>query len=211
MIPKRLHLVWSDKEGKTILSNLWTKNKELISHFKNTGWQIFIWLENKNSVVVENNLGKIYEIGDTSIINIFSLPVQKSDAIRLLAVYKLGGVYIDWDFDFVKPIDDLLNCHSFVGREDNKKICNAIFGAEQSSPFIESQINRLHEMPTDKRVWGVNLMTETVLENPNYAVTIYPQEYFYPYSWHEQDETKKLPKKNTYLIHRWEKSWWEKK
>jgi hypothetical protein len=42
-------------------------------------------------------------------------------------------------------------------------------------------------------------------------VTVFPTDYFYPYSWAETDESKMIATENTYLIHRWNKSWWEKK
>lgn len=166
-------------------------------------FDVYIWINGKcfwNQSILQFN-----DFDHTK----FNLDVHKSDAFRLHVIYKLGGVYCDWDFDFVKPIDELLNCHAFVGREDNKQFCNAIFGAEAGSPFIKYQLDQLDKMPNDHRVWGVQLMTQTVVKNPNLPVVLYPQEYFYPYPWDEKDPLKMIPKHNTYLCHRWSKSWWK--
>ena len=203
MIPKKLHLIWFNEDGTNPLSK---ENRLALPDFasKLKYFEVYVWL-NGNIMLDEYNSLSFHDFD----FSMFKSNVSKSDAFRLYVVHRFGGVYADWDFDFTKPIDDLLNCHAFVGREDETKICNAIFGAEEGSPFIKAQLDRLHEMPKDNRVWGVKLMTDTVMQNPNFPVTIYPQEYFYPYPWDERDPAKMIPKGNTYLSHRWAKTWWK--
>lgn len=201
MIPKNIHFIWF---GDTLPEN--SDNK--MNKWRSMGWDIFLWHNNTLSYNDESKVEINTEI--TSYLDTFSMPVQKSDVLRLYAVHQFGGVYMDWDFDFVKPIDELLNCHAFVCREDSKNICNGIFGAVKNSDFMIEQINALDNVPKDERTWGVKLMTDIVMDKPDIPVVIYPQEYFFPYSWDEVNEQNKQPKVNTFLIHRWAKSWWKK-
>ena len=200
MIPKNLHLIWF---GDTLPEN----HEGKINKWKNMGWDVFVW---HNETLTYNDTKVTINTEITKMLDTFPLAVQKSDVLRLYAVYHFGGVYTDWDFDFVKPIDELLKCHAFVCREDSRLICNAIFGSVKNSEFLKAQIDLLDEVPNDDKVFGIKIMTDTVMQNPDIPVVIYPQEYFYPYSWDEKNEDNKNPKVNTYLIHRWAKSWWKK-
>lgn len=200
MIPKNLHLVWfgDNKPANT---------EEIIKQWEDLGWVVYFWLNGK--LIIKNQEKEEIDDSFKKVLDSFDLLVAKSDALRIYAVNKFGGVYIDFDFTIVKPIDELLNCPSFVGREDKDKICNAIFGSIENTDFLKYQLHKLKLAPKETYVWGVNLITNAVFKNPEFPVLIYPQEYFYPYPWHEQDESKKVAKENTYLIHKWDKSWWE--
>ncbi|MCL2284486.1 MAG: hypothetical protein FWC26_14315 [Fibromonadales bacterium] len=44
-------------------------------------------------------------------------PASKANLLRLAILYKYGGVYLDTDTVFVKPIDDLLRFKGFCGTE----------------------------------------------------------------------------------------------
>ena len=55
-------------------------------------------------------------------------------------------------------------------------------------------------------MWILRILTEEA--NRNTFVTIHPTDYFYPYGWYETDESKMVASANSYLIHRWAKSWW---
>ena len=196
-IPKILHLIWLGDKTCPDYSNI-------VNFFEQQKWDIKLW--------GEQHINPIYfSEEEINLINRFPKTIQRADALRLIVVKKYGGVYMDMDFDIVKPIDELLNCPAFVGREDEDKLCNAIFGAERNSDFLECQIGKLSAMPNDHRVWGIKLMTDIAVGCADFPVVIYPQEYFYPYPWHEENPENKKPKENTYLMHRWEQSWWEGK
>ena len=54
-----------------------------------------------------------------------------SDYLRLLIVYKEGGIYFDVDVEVVRPIDELLENQAFFGFETKDYINTGLgFGAE---------------------------------------------------------------------------------
>lgn len=60
-----------------------------------------------------------------------------ADYIRLYALYKYGGVYLDLDVEVVKKLDDLLKKKVILGFEsDNRAIEAGILGGEQKSSWL---------------------------------------------------------------------------
>lgn len=73
-----------------------------------------------------------------------------SDVIRLYAVNKYGGIYMDTDVMVYRSFDPLLQNHAFIGRENSmhlfgKSTVNYLttccFGAEKGNPFIKRCLN----------------------------------------------------------------------
>lgn len=73
-----------------------------------------------------------------------------SDVIRLYAIYKYGGIYMDTDVMVYRSFDSLLMHHAFIGRENSmhlygKSTVNYLttccFGAEKGNPFIAKCLN----------------------------------------------------------------------
>lgn len=69
-----------------------------------------------------------------------------SDVIRLYAITKYGGIYLDTDVMLYQSLDPLLSEHAFIGRENSihmqgKKTINYLttccFGAEVGNPFMQ--------------------------------------------------------------------------
>jgi mannosyltransferase OCH1-like enzyme len=60
----------------------------------------------------------------------------RADLIRLEALYKYGGIYLDSDIKLFKEIDSLLNHKVFVALENNEYLMNAVMGAEPNNPEI---------------------------------------------------------------------------
>lgn len=68
-----------------------------------------------------------------------------SDVIRLHAINKYGGIYMDTDVMVYKSFNPLLHHHAFIGRENSMHqykhtmenyLTTCCFGAEASNPFI---------------------------------------------------------------------------
>ena len=61
-----------------------------------------------------------------------------ADFIRMYALYKYGGIYLDSDVEVVKPFDDLLFLPYFIGREGvGNRVEVAAFGAEKGCEWIK--------------------------------------------------------------------------
>lgn len=70
-----------------------------------------------------------------------------SDYVRLYAVEKYGGIYLDSDIEVFDTLDKLLDCRMFIGREEDLNFYNwyparymtsHIFGAQSHHPFIKA-------------------------------------------------------------------------
>lgn len=99
-IPKIIHQIWSGE------------NKPLPDFFKALGdswkenhpdWEYKVWDHDKMIEFVE----KYYPLYLIPYQN-FKYDVQRWDAIRYLILYQMGGVYVDFDYECLEPLDSLL-------------------------------------------------------------------------------------------------------
>lgn len=69
-----------------------------------------------------------------------------SDVIRLYAIHKYGGIYMDTDVMVYRSFDSLLDNHAFIGRENSMHqiahtmevyLTTCCFGAEKGNTFIK--------------------------------------------------------------------------
>lgn len=133
----------------------------------------------------------------------------RSDIARYEILKKYGGVYIDIDFECLRPLDSLLvDVESFAAwEEDGKWVNNAILGCRPNNPLIHEIIHRIpHRIATrpgqrPNRLTGPHLLTQVYNEQPQ-SLTVFPKVMFYPYLYnelHRGDET--FP--NSYAVHHW--------
>lgn len=89
------------------------------------GWEIKEW--NASTFDVNQTLWtkQSYEIGGWALGFLV-------DYIKPWATYTYGGVYVDADYLLTRPLDELLDCHAFVGKENTgKKVGTAIYASEK--------------------------------------------------------------------------------
>jgi mannosyltransferase OCH1-like enzyme len=143
-----------------------------------------------------------------------------SNYIRLYALYKEGGIYLDTDVEVIKDFSPLLHHECFVGfqqQDENADWVNtAILGAHPRHPFLKSCMSLTEEAFEEKgefqrsptvttrvlRQWGLRSYG---LQQIN-GVALYPKEYFYPFPWNGKF-TAECIKESTYCIHYWEGTW----
>lgn len=164
---------------------------------KHPTWEYHLWTE-KNI----GELGLEYEPLIFECQNFASL----SNIVRLHAIFKFGGYYLDSDVACLKPLDPLLNHRATACfQDDQQRICNAIFSAEAGHQWIGWQIDRQDGLKDGDAAKGVYLMTEA----PREGVTILPQETYYPFSW-ENPPKDRTPSSASYTDHFWSGSWSKK-
>ena len=143
-IPRIIHQVYEDIAGPPEefikMSNSWKNN--------NPQWQYMFWGKNE----IESLLKDFPEL-----INDYNrLPynVQRWDIIRLLILYKYGGLYVDFDYECFRSIDTLFedgkSC--YIGLEPfqhalnngmNKIIGNAFVASTPKHCFIKYVIDNI--------------------------------------------------------------------
>lgn len=160
----------------------------------NPTWRRIFWTEDN-----------IHELGLSyaEMLKQYQAPVHVAEVVRLVAVQKLGGIYLDCDMEVIRPLDSLLEHKAFAAIQDGSgQVCNAAFGAEPYHPWIDWQLANIMHYYVKDQPWSVRLMTQA----PRRGVTLVPTDTFYPWTW----ETPKADRKwteNTLAIHHWKGSW----
>lgn len=130
-----------------------------------------------------------------------------SDYIRLFVLYKYGGIYLDADFQLLKPLNVLFDENIFLGLEDTDYIGSAVMGAKKEHPFIKDLLqfydNGIWKYPIWKLPKVVNYVYTKVYNN---EVKLYPVDFFYPFH-HSEEFYNECITENTYGIHWWSKNW----
>ena len=124
MIPKKIHYCWlsndpyPDKITKCI--NSWKKN---LPDYEIVKWDLKRFPLEKSNWVRQAYEKKKYAFA--------------ADYIRLYALAKEGGIYLDSDVEVLRPFDDLLDLPYFICKENSPQgIEAATIGAEKGCAWI---------------------------------------------------------------------------
>lgn len=108
MIPHIIHYCWF---GCGEMPQL-TKDCIASWHRYMPDWEYKLWNEDAFDVASTAYTREAYQEGKYAFV---------SDYVRLVALEREGGVYLDVDFEVYKPFDDLLGYHAFAGFEGSKR------------------------------------------------------------------------------------------
>lgn len=142
-----------------------------------------------------------------------------SDYVRLYAVVKYGGIYMDTDVEVLKSLDSFLKHRAFSGFEDEERIPTGIMACEKDFPLFDEFLHYYDNAGFYNSDGEISYITNvTVITGicsgkgfrPNNrfqeieGFAIYPKHVFCPISF----ETGKLKKKkDTVTIHWFAGSW----
>ena len=110
-----------------------------------------------------------------------------SDILRLVAVYDLGGIYIDTDVMPIKSFEPLTKSDKpFLGKRSNVSFESAIIGCPKGNEEIKSLMDKLPKWYWDHIDRSASVQTGPAFVS-NYLfgsekITHYPKKYFYPYN-----------------------------
>lgn len=126
MIPKVIHYCWFGRNEKpqVVLECISTWRKFF------PGWKIIEWNEDNYDLSGIQYIEDAYKLKKWAFV---------SDLVRLDVLYKYGGIYLDIDVDFIKPLPDVfLSYKGFMGFEYTKTIApGLIFGVEKNNSFVK--------------------------------------------------------------------------
>jgi len=140
-----------------------------------------------------------------------------SDYVRLYALQKFGGIYMDTDMELIKdptPLLDDLEFFSAYEKVEAKSVSCGMFGACKNNNIINQMLKYIDEYCVPKKYFVTipAIATHIIKKMPeNEFVKIYPYKYFYPYNPSDEQGDKQLMfssiTENTYAIHHWDASW----
>lgn len=144
---------------------------------------------------------------------------EKSDILKWEIVYRFGGVYVDIDFEALKPLDSLHERYDFyTGLQPLDthmvQLGAALFAARPYHPILQACVTKIRDNKDIKQIIVKTgpihftrcfLMTACQGGNKDIA---FPASYFYPCDY----EQKGLPanqwlKPESFAVHHWAGSW----
>ena len=197
-IPEIIHQIWSGIEEP--LPDLFRKLGETWqAHYPN--WRYEYWDNDRM-----NRFVKTFYPEYRDAFQRYPYHIQRWDAIRYLILYKTGGMYVDFDYESLKPIDELLkgkSCCFAMEPESHRKIFNrdiifnnALMAAVPGHPFMQKIIKRVFSEETvryrdvSKDIcvfkttgpWQLIDLYEQATEAEKAAVYLIPDKYVTPFS-----------------------------
>lgn len=201
-IPRIIHQIWSGVEEPLpkqfeILGDTWKEN-----HYS---WRYIFWDNDKIELFIQKNYPQFM---DTYVS--FQYNIQRWDAIRYLILYKIGGLYVDFDYECFRSHEPLLKnktCCFALESGDNKKelngkrytLTNALMASVPNHSFMEKIINfvfsynrKNREMCNFKKEIEVLITTGPIALNHLYekykkkeSVYLIPSKYVSPFTSNE--------------------------
>lgn len=207
-IPKTIHQIWIGPAMPEHIGRMTESWRQL-----HPDWDYKLWTEAEIADLQMRNQ-TLYDRAER-----YALPGRteqfRSDILRYEILATYGGVYVDADFQCLKPIDALLEgVSAFTAWElQNLWINVAIFGTVAGHPFVSELREGLtrHVVRATRR--GRDRLSGSRLSGPRYLtrryqagsypdLTIYPQRWFYPYAWNELDRQGE-DFDGAYAVHHW--------
>lgn len=195
-IPHVIHYCWFGKNPKPeLVTNCMLTWKKFFPK-----WKIIEWNEDNYDINKIPYIKEAYLAGKWAFV---------ADYVRFDVLYQYGGIYLDTDVEFIKPLpSEYLMLPGFTGFECTGIVApGLIFAVEKGFPLLEEILNQYQqehfEIKADGIYKTVNLHVTEILEGKGLVrnnklqtvsgLTIFPSEYFCGYDTdiHEPNITEK--------------------
>ena len=207
IVPKKIHQVWIGSDFPKKYQK-WADSWKI----KNPDFEYYLWDEKE---ILKLGLDAEEEYKST---NNFGV---KSDIARYEILNRFGGVYVDTDFECLKPLDPKFLTYDFVGSQlfsYEPQISNGIIFATKNNIILKTLISNLREnknirtgldvLSYSGAIYLSNIIKE--LKNNIYNLVLLPSQYFFPWpNFYKKynENIQKFLTGNSYGIHHWEVSW----
>lgn len=217
-IPKIMHQIWSEKQ--MALPDYMITLSETWKTF-HLDWDYEFWDDARITAFVYNEYPQYREAYLA-----FPFDIQRWDAVRYLILYTYGGLYADFDIEFLKPISGLLNpafCNfaleplgNLLPSTPRPCLTNAFMACSPKDPFMKYIIDAVFDKENNHisaidysmivtKTTGPTRVSELYALYPvKNRVHLIPSEYVSPFSMYE---TRKIisGEYNDELAEKWEK------
>lgn len=224
--PRILHQTWKNE----VIPSCWALfHRSWRTH--HAEWKHCFWTDNTLRQLVRDHYAWFLPAYDA-----YPKHIMRVDAARYFLLHRHGGLYVDLDFESLRPIDPLLSgCEVVLGCEPpahvaleasrsrgfDRIVCNALMASAPRHPFWEHVFDLLlayRRSPDPLDATGPFLLTRAVASYAEQArVTIVPWELLYPIgipesvpervaAEHLSSET--TSREQAFGVHHWAGSWW---
>lgn len=210
MIPKIIHYCWFGRgEMPELVQTCITSWR---SHMPE--WEYRLWTEDNFDVsTAPRYVQEAYAAKKYAFV---------SDYVRLWALERDGGVYLDTDVEVLRTFDSLLSDTAFIGLEESRALLpgTCVMGCEAHCEWVKDMLATYENATFLKEDGSLDLttnvqrlgakMVEGGLQHerkiqylPQWGLRVYTHDYFSPIT-----STRVMRKsKNTYCIHRFAGTW----
>lgn len=210
MIPKIIHYVWLGGEMPRRFKDYIDGWKKLMPDF------IFMkWDENNFDICQCAYALEAYNHKKFGFV---------ADYIRIFALEKYGGIYLDTDVEVMRSFDDLLDNEFFIGFENDANVGTAVIGSRAHHPLLKTALDfylacpfvingKLNCTPNTSyltyflyRDYNMRIKPEyqRLTDKDGHYVTVFGTEYFSPYNFNTKKEA---ITDDTHAVHRFANSW----
>ncbi len=143
MIPEIIHQTWKTE----LIPKQWRGFVDKVK-LLNPGWEYRLWTDMDNEEFVKKNYPDLFDVFKG-----FSRNIMRADVIRYLIMDKIGGVYLDLDYEVIKPFEFedqivVLPLNRSIQFGDEKdELGNCIFASVPGHKFWRDVINELIDNP----------------------------------------------------------------
>lgn len=219
-IPRIIHQSWKTRE----LPPKWDALRQtwLARH---PHWEYRFWTDDDNQRLIRTEYPELISLYDS-----YPLSINRAELARYMVIRRYGGVYLDLDFECLRPLDDLVAGHELVfGLEPKthsdrapvrergltRLVCNAFIASVPDHPFWTHVVGRLERSraePSLGECTGFFLLTRACDSFPEpSAITLLPAGLMYPIDNRHgvltNPERSEIAR-TAYAIHYWHGSWW---
>jgi hypothetical protein len=222
MIPKILHQTWKTDQ----IPDHWRPYQRswIANH---PDWEYRLWTDADNLALVEQHYPQFLDLYQS-----FAYAILRVDLVRMLYLHRYGGLYVDLDFESLKPLGPLLGESRIVIGQENEGagkmlrgrdyILNALMASPPGHAFWEGLANRVSANYRPKRNWEIRelYILRTVVEQvDDHAVNyqrwhddlhVLPSDMIYPSMPHQRDPTlrrRMARTKDAYAVHHYDDTW----
>lgn len=207
MIPKTIHYCWFGRNPKPKLAQKCIKSWKKYCK----GYEIIEWNEDN------------FDISSAPLYVRQAYDAKKwafvTDYVRLWAMIKYGGIYLDTDVEVIRPLDFFLQHQAFSGFEDNTNIQTGVMACEKGFPLYREfmayydTVSFINADGSNNLTTNVRIITRICLEHglvQNNTLqdicgfVLYPNDVFCPINYYDHKLYKTA---NTATIHWFSGSW----
>src|SRR3954447_2809001 len=186
-IPRVFHQIWL---GPNPIPEEYERYRQAwLDH--HPGWKMQVWTEDNLPEGLRRS--EVYEK--------LRAPAERANILRLELLSREGGVYVDTDFECLKPIEPLIDdAELFITMAKPDRINNALMGSVPGHPVIEQALNEIRPVEYfghDKAATGTRFLDGLMLGRD--GVTLLDHELFYP----QTEEGRR----DAYALHHMARSW----
>ncbi len=200
MIPKIIHYCWFGRaEYPEKIKYCMDSWKRFLSDY-----EFKLWNEDSFDISSVPFVKEAYEAKKYAFV---------SDYVRVYALQKFGGIYLDTDIEVRRPFDDLLSERALLGTDDGGYL-TAFMAAESEHPFFTELLDLYRNMrfllpdgslnTEVNNTWMQNTLEKygyrrkNTKQSLNEGIVLYPCEYFHAKSL---TSGKMMVTEKTYCIH----------